>query len=1033
MIVKAVVIFIAIFSMVSIALGTYQSGMLFFGDTDLTYHFGENFFSFSNIYLWNDYFKAGIFDFDKLQAFYLKKIIFAISGVTDLYFFSYLWYFLPIFFYILSFYYLIQEAQKLFFKEVRFFRFNALLISLFAGINGIFVLYYGQALVILSLMLVNVFLVFFIKNIRYLKNEGKNNYFYVVAGGLILSQINIYLHTAFLLFYAGLTLAIINFRFVLQYWRAFSAHVAVLVALAVLLNAQWLIPVFSQAFFEDVSVKNLVIYDPQLGWEQAKSISKNIFMSDLLKMKSYHVFENHPGYFNLFYFLPIGIILFFLTKRRATSDKNFQKMFIFLVVSIFFSYGIRPASEFFYQVLWEHLPFFMAFRTIFKFAFLYLYAIVFMLAYILAVTKKGREYFIIVLLLLFNVSFSMHYYSQPEVARTLQQYTIPEYYFSLQAANLTGLNNKLGNNISSPQFNWQFQYEWSPEKVDGMNILPYFYGPGFFINGAQDSPDVQYIYNDYFDYNLRNNKLDTLKNLLSMRNIKFITYQDDLRVTDNESTPYIVKSNLEERPLYEEVFSKKFVSEICSGITIFDKLSICQIKNSLFAPLFRIKDTQPIEIKNEQYITDLKGASYFIPYNKRSEKGHQQVNLIEENPIIVNDLMQIGVTDADDVRIFETKIQEPVDGFSVKKTVYPSFKSFEVKNCYYQIGCSLFFFQDIQPGRYQVYYVRHPLPGEAVENKEYSITISDRVPDEFIKSNVRDLQFGNDIQDYTTKDDSQLFSFVSERINNIGEVDITGPNALIRTLSDNFFSNGTFYLVRETESSIVGRSDAQIEFKKINPTKFRVRIHNARDSFPLIFSENFDKNWQIYHSSLSSSRINYTDIEKYAVLKGNDNDQASKEELGNFIRNGMITDLGDLNEKTREHKVRKNDQTHLKEIEKYHIGFISKSIQGVIQNDNLPKGNLWETWFQKPYLANRSHFEDDGYSNGWVIDSQRICQNNERCIKNADGSVDFELIIEFWPQRLLFIGLGVSVVTFFACVVFLLLPWWKKISSNTIV
>lgn len=1018
MITKRIAVFLIIFSVVSIAIGTYQRGMLLFGDTDLTYHFGENFFSFGQIYLWNDYFKAGIFDFDKFQAFYLKKIIFAISGVTDLYFFSYLWYFLPIFFYILSFYYLIQGVQKLFFEEVKFFRFNALLISLFAGINGIFVLYYGQALVILSLVLVNTFLIFFIKNIRYLKIEGKNNYLYVVSGGLILSQINMYLHTAFLLFYAGLFLAIINFRFILQYWRAFVVHVVVLLVLAVLLNAQWLIPVFSQAFFEDVSVKNLVIYDPQLGWEQAKSISKNIFMSDLLKMKSYHVFENHPAYFNLFYFIPIGIILFFLTKRRKTPDRNFQKMSIFLVVSIFFSYGIRPVSELFYQVLWEHLPFFTAFRTIFKFAFLYLYAIVLMLAYILAVTKKGLEYFIIGLLLLFNVLFSMHYYSQPEVARTLEQYTIPEYYFSLQAANLAKLNNKLGNNISSPQFNWQFQYEWSPEKVDGMNILPYFYGPGFFINGAQDSPDVQYIYNDYFDYNLRNNKLDTLKNLLSMRNIKFITYQDDLRVTDNESTPYIVKSNLETKPLYEKVFSKKFVSEICSGVSVFDKLSVCQVKNSLFAPLFQIKDAQSIEIKNQQYITDLKGASYFIPYNKRSEKGHQQVNLVEENPIIVNDLMQIGVTNAHDVRIFETKIQSPVDDFSVKKTVYPSFKSFEVKNCYYQIGCSLFFFQDIQPGRYQVYYVRHPLPGEAVENKEYSIMISDKVPSEFIENNVRNLQTREEIQDYETSNHSRLFSFVSKRINDIGEVDITGSNALIRTLSDNFFLNGTFYFVRE-ENSTVDRSDTQIEFKKINPTKLRVRIHNARDPFPLIFSENFDKNWKIYNSSLSLSQINHADIENYALLKGNDNDQASKEELRDFIQNGIVTDLGDLNEKIREHKMRKDNQTRLKEIEKYHIEFISKNIQGVIQNDNLPKGSLWETWFQEPYLANKSHFEDDGYSNGWVIDPGIICNDTQKCIRNTDGTVDFELVLEFWPQRLFFVGLSLSVFTFFSCIVFM--------------
>lgn len=1008
------------FLVVTVALGTYQYKMFLFGDTDLTYHFGKSFFSFEHIYIWNDYFKAGIFDFDKFQAFYLKKLIFAVNSVTSFYFFSYLWYFLPIFLYILSFYFLLQEVQKLFFKENKFICFNALLISLFAGVNGIFVLYYGQVLVILSLTLVNFFLTVFIKNILHLKNEGGNNYVYIVFSGLILSQINIYLHTAFLLFYASLILAIINFRFLFRYWREFIVNVLILLILVLFLNAQWLLPVFSQAFIESSSVKDLIIYDPQLGWEQAKSISKNIFMLDLLKMKSYHVFENHSSYLNFFYFLPFGIVLFFLTKRRNDSDSYLQKTLIFLVISLFLAYGIRPVSEFFYMMLWEHLPFFTAFRTIFKFAFLYLYAIVFILVYILAKMQRGREYIIIASLLSLNVIFSMHYYFQPEVGGNLQQYVIPEYYFSLQAANLTKLNNKLGNNISSPQFNWQFQYEWSPEKIDGMNILPYFYGSGFFINGAQDSPDIQYIYNDFFDYNLRNNRLDTLKNLLSIRNIKFITYQDDLRVTDNESTPYIVKSNFEETPDYKSVITQKFISEICSRMLVFDKLSVCQVKRSLFTPLFRIKNVQPIEIKNEKYLADLKEGSYFIPYNKRDEKNYSQVNLVEENPVIVDDLMHLGVTDTHDVRLFETKIQEPIVDFVVKKSVYPSLKPFQVKNCYYQMQCSLFFFQNIEAGRYHIYFVRHLSPGKTIEDKEYFISVYDQASDDFIGQNVKNLQTKEDIEDYKGEKYSQLFGFISKRTNDIGEIDLVGSNIVIRTLSDDFFSKGTFYLVQNKENLKTNRSVAQIEFKKVNPTKYRVRIHNARETFPLVFAENYDKNWRIYSSQTLLSRINLSDSEKYVPLKGNGDDQATKEELTDFIKRGLVTDIGDLREKIREHKIRKNGKTIVSNIEKYQIDFISKNIDGTIQNDNLPDGKLWETWFTDSINGNESHFEDDGYSNGWLIDPQDVCKNNQGCIINTDGTVDFELVIEFWPQHLFYVGLGISVVVFLMCVTFIL-------------
>jgi hypothetical protein len=121
------------------------------------------------------------------------------------------------------------------------------------------------------------------------------------------------------------------------------------------------------------------------------------------------------------------------------------------------------------------------------------------------------------------------------------------------------------------------------------------------------------------------------------------------------------------------------------------------------------------------------------------------------------------------------------------------------------------------------------------------------------------------------------------------------------------------------------------------------------------------------------------------------------------------------------------------------IDFGSKNFQGTIQNDNLPDGHFWETWLQKPIENNQNHLMANGYANSWVIDTNAICGvdsgrslsaeeagGNFKCIKNPDGSYDFEMVVEFWPQRLFYVGLGISGLTLLGCVGYLVYDWKRK-------
>ncbi|MFZ2188009.1 MAG: hypothetical protein WAV73_00395 [Candidatus Moraniibacteriota bacterium] len=243
-----------------------------------------------------------------------------------------------------------------------------------------------------------------------------------------------------------------------------------------------------------------------------------------------------------------------------------------------------------------------------------------------------------------------------------------------------------------------------------------------------------------------------------------------------------------------------------------------------------------------------------------------------------------------------------------------------------------------------------------------------------------------------------------------------------------------------------------LEFKKINPTKYRVRVHGASGVFPLVFSESFNDGWKGYLASPENfkaqisnfksqpkadpprAEISNDQISKYKTLDGNEGDQATKEELQDFVSNGYVTTLGDSREKTIEHKKWVNGKEQLDYVEKYKIDFVSKNFQGTIQNDNLPSGNLFETWFRRPIENNANHLMVNGYANSWVIDTSSVCdpKNNSSnssgaaCVRNADGSYDFEMVVEFWPQRLFYMGLAISLSTLFGCIVYLGYDYRKR-------
>jgi len=107
----------------------------------------------------------------------------------------------------------------------------------------------------------------------------------------------------------------------------------------------------------------------------------------------------------------------------------------------------------------------------------------------------------------------------------------------------------------------------------------------------------------------------------------------------------------------------------------------------------------------------------------------------------------------------------------------------------------------------------------------------------------------------------------------------------------------------------------------------------------------------------------------------------------------------------------KNQNYYWEEIINYFDGDIKEITSKSIFLDR----NIFET-VGKKQISEERHFLVNGYANSWYITPGDV-----------NGEQDYELIIEFWPQRLFYIGLGISGLTLIICLFYLFIKKWKKI------
>ncbi len=207
--------------------------------------------------------------------------------------------------------------------------------------------------------------------------------------------------------------------------------------------------------------------------------------------------------------------------------------------------------------------------------------------------------------------------------------------------------------------------------------------------------------------------------------------------------------------------------------------------------------------------------------------------------------------------------------------------------------------------------------------RTYSETLKNTLADRVVQ------QFGNKLFLYTIKPEFKLPQIYAAK--DIIRITVKkDEDSIVKeldfVLSQPDYKPGTAIFINENNK--IRNLPKSIEetptltFKKLNPTKYKVSIRQARKEFLLIFNESFNRYWKMY-----------------------------------VTKNNTIAPLPD-----------------------------------------------------------DKHVSVNGYANSWFIETDDICSQKNMCLRNPDGSYSFELVIEYWPQRLFYGVMSViGIVILFNC------------------
>lgn len=177
------------------------------------------------------------------------------------------------------------------------------------------------------------------------------------------------------------------------------------------------------------------------------------------------------------------------------------------------------------------------------------------------------------------------------------------------------------------------------------------------------------------------------------------------------------------------------------------------------------------------------------------------------------------------------------------------------------------------------------------------------------------------------------------------------------------------------------RHNPQIQFTKINPTKYKINVINVNGPYRLVFLESFNLNWKL----IDPDRKNESLRGLVARLAAKILESA----VGLFIPDRKDTDTV-----TAEY-------------------FNGEVKEGTHRNTFLEK-STFETWGMLN-IAEPTHAEALGYANTWFITPE-----------DMNGRTEYTLILEMRTQKQFYLALAASIVTLTLLVIYIIRSGFRK-------
>ena len=579
-------------------------------------------------------------------------------------------------------------------------------------------------------------------------------------------------------------------------------------------------------------------------------------------------------------FTIVIIVLLGLSHREFYRDKNFKILVLTFLISIFLAKGVNePFGEIYKEMLLK-IPFFYLFRDSWsKFMFLYSfsfcasfsYSISFVLLIVWRKVKPTRKeniaiFFAYIIVLLTILTYSWIIFNPLQDDRgTLPtlKIEIPKYWFELSDYIEKFENHSDGKILALPSScNYQMHYFWWYDGYYGIDPTLHFVfrplifqAPGGYLKVPRSSEFIEIFYNNYLKTDF------PLWKPLALMNVKYILHRKDLDWThlgtrNSPEEPKVVKERLQKEQCIRLTASfgkfdlKKiktdqyFLEEIVPNYPYLlneSVLDFYEIDNNYTLPhIFPASTPILIEGNISEMYSFIISDCYQIGNNaiflsNQTNKEQWQFLRGYNNTLLIDLKKPINVTVYNDRE--KPFSWESLNNSSVEARYYTGWKNVvnigglkEDTLSFLTLNACPYEFPSYSPDKWDAYmstliYIKTGLtPLEINEILENGTPIKDIIG---IWWETGWTGMGKPVKFPVTIPPNQKAII---QINHIIEGNVT--LCVLDTMN--------LTKLGEVKVSPV------ITFKKINPTKYVVKVENSTEPFFLVFSESYHPQWKVY-------------------------------------------------------------------------------------------------------------------------------------------------------------------------------------------